>query len=274
MLVNLNQIFNEYPDKCIAAFNVFGYEDSVAVIRAAERLKVPVVLMANKVAVSHMPIPVLASFMTKMAQMSHVPVCVHLDHSENVEDIICAIESGFTSVMFDGSQLPFEKNARLTRSVVEIAHPSNVSVEAEIGSVGYTDPSIFAENVYTEPKEALQFYEETHADAIAVSVGTIHRQTIQNAQIQYDRLDNIRNTVDVPLVIHGSSSVKDNDLTLLAHHGVKKINLGTCLRLVFGNTLRKVINEDPNIFDRIEMFKKCIPAVEEEAANKIKLLNA
>ena len=91
--------------------------------------------------------------------------------------------------------------------------------------------------MYTEPKEALQFYEETHADAIAVSVGTIHRQTIQNAQIQYDRLDNIRNTVDVPLVIHGSSSVKDNDLTLLAHHGVKKINLGTCLRLVFGNTL-------------------------------------
>ena len=274
MLVNLNQIFEKYPDKCIAAFNVFGYEDSLAVIEAAEDLNVPVVLMANKVAVAHMPIPVIASLLTKMAELSHVPVCVHLDHSENIEDIICAIENGFTSVMFDGSQLPFEKNARLTRSVVEIAHPSNVSVEAEIGSVGYTDPSIFTKNVYTEPEEALQFYNETNADAVAVSVGTIHRQTVQNAVIQYERLDSIRKAVHVPLVIHGSSSVKDDDLTLLAHHGVKKINLGTCLRMVFGNTLRKTIEDDPKIFDRIEMFKKCIPAVKEEAKNKITLLNA
>lgn len=274
MLVNLNQIFSEYPQKCVAGFNVFGFEDAQAVIDAAEELKDPVILMANKVAIDHTPIPIIAPLLLAMAKRANVPVCVHLDHSTSIGDISLAIECGFTSVMFDGSQLPYAENVRLTRAACALAHSQGVSVEAEIGSVGYSDSAVFAKTVYTEPDEALKFYNDTLVDAMAVSVGTLHRQVVQDAHLQFDRLDKIHAAVNVPLVIHGSTSVKNDELTMLAKHGVKKINLGTCLRLKFGNTLRQILAEDDKIFDRVEMFKKCMPAVYEEALLKMRLLDA
>lgn len=274
MIVSLKDIFNQYPNKCAAAFNVHGYEDARAVIDAAESLGDPVILMTNKAAVEYMTVPVLASLLREMADKSAVPVCVHLDHATELENIHKAVECGYTSVMFDGSQLPYEKNAELTACVCDMAHPYGVSVEAEIGSVGYTDPAIAAKTVYTEPWEAEKFYADTGVDALAVSVGTVHRQVVQDAKLQFERLDAIRAATKVPLVIHGSTSVRDNELTLLAKHGVKKINLGTCLRLRFGSELRHVLAEDDKIFDRLEMFRRVLPAVEEEARKKMRLLDA
>lgn len=274
MIVSLKDIFNDYPNKCVAAFNVHGYEDARAVIDAAESLGDPVILMTNKAAVAYMTIPVLASLLLEMADKATVPVCIHLDHATELDSIRKAVECGYTSVMFDGSQLPYEQNVELTGRVCDIAHPHDVSVEAEIGSVGYTDPAIAAQTVYTEPWEAERFHADTGADALAVSVGTVHRQVVQDAKLQFERLDAIRAATKVPLVIHGSSSVRDNELTMLARHGVKKINLGTCLRLCFGRELRRVLEEDSKIFDRLEMFRKVLPAVEEEARKKMLLLDA
>ena len=257
----------------MAAFNVHGFEDARAVISAAEKLNEPVILMTNKPAVDYMTIPVLAVLLLKMAKDAKVPVCIHLDHSTSVDDVREAVECGYTSVMIDGSQFPYEENVEITRLVCQIAHAKGVDVEAEIGSVGYSDPSIPNKTIYTEPWEAVKFYEDTGLDAMAVSVGTVHRRTVQDAKLQFDRLDRIRAAVDVPLVIHGSSSVKDHELTMLAQHGVRKINLGTCLRLRFGMELRRIINEDPSIFDRLDMFRQVLPAVEEEAMKKMLLLD-
>lgn len=274
MLQTLREII-KYEDAAghgAAAFNVFGYEDAAAVISAAEQERRSVILMANKDAINHMPPEILGPLLINLAQRSSTPVGVHLDHATDLSVIRAAIDAGFTSVMFDGSQLSFEENAELTKQVVAIAEKKGVSVEAEIGAVGYSDPAISFQSAYTEPEDARAFVDATHVDALAVAVGTVHRMLRQTACLQFDRLLRIRGAVAVPLVIHGSSGVADGDLTKLVAYGAKKINLGTTLRLAFGQELRRQFDEDPAAYDRIKLFPRCMAAVQEKALEKIRLI--
>ena len=275
MLNNLKEVIDiAANENCgLAAFNVFGYEDAKAVIMAAEALNRPVALMANKDAIGHMGVRMIGMIMREAASQAKVPVCVHLDHATQLEVITEAVDSGFTSVMFDGSQLPFDENVRITRQVVAMAHGKNISVEAEIGAVGYSDKSIAFKARYTEPEEAKAFYDATQVDALAVAVGTVHRMEEQGVSLQFERLRQIAQVVPVPLVIHGSTGVADGDLTRLVQSGARKINLGTTLRMAFGNALRQQFEEDPHVFDRICLYKRCMEAVQEKAAEKIKLLS-
>jgi len=272
MLVTLNEILKE--KKTVAAFNVYGYEDAAAVIRGAEELECPVILMTNKDAVSFIPIEVIGPMLVHMAEVSMVPVCVHLDHSRSLEDIERAIAAGYTSVMFDGSQLPVEENISISKEVVRLAHEAGVSVEAEIGSVGYSDPSIQAKSIYTDPAEAAEFAEKTGVDALAVAVGTVHRMEIQEARLDFALLEEIRSRVKLPLVIHGSSGVKDDDIVRLCEAGVNKINFGTSLRMAFGNTLRQTMAAQPKQFDRLKLFVPSMEAVAERAKDKMRLTGA
>ncbi|MFZ5967555.1 MAG: class II fructose-bisphosphate aldolase [Bacillota bacterium] len=274
MLVNLNKALEGIAEKkcAIPGFNVFGYEDAIAVVRAAEELNAPVILMTNKVAVSHMPIEYLADLLCSIADDAKVPVCVHLDHATECDLVSRAIKSGFTSVMYDGSQLPLRENIRNTKEIVEFAHTCGVSVEAEIGSVGYNAPDVQAKAVYTDPEEARIFAEETGVDALAVAVGTLHRMETQEAVIQFDRLEAIQKLVDIPLVIHGSTGITDTDLQKLITYRVAKVNIGTALRMAFGKALREEMNKNPNEFDRIKLFKTPMLKVQEEAKKKMELL--
>lgn len=276
MLVTLNEILKEASnsDYAIAGFNVFGYEDAVMVVEAAEELNVPVILMTNRDAVVHMPIKILGSILTDLAREAKVPVCVHLDHGKSVEEAVEAIKAGFSSVMYDGSQLPLEENIRKTKEIADIAHHFGVSIEGEIGSVGYSDPSIKAKAMYTVPEEAKRFVEETGVDAVAVAIGTLHRMQAQEANIQYDRLEEIEKLVNVPLVIHGSTGVKDEDLSRMSKHRVGKVNIGTALRMTFGNTLRDEMNNKPKEFDRIKFFKRPMIEVKNKAKEKMIILGA
>ncbi|QZY56043.1 class II fructose-bisphosphate aldolase [Crassaminicella profunda] len=274
MLVNLNEVLKGVAksDFAIPGFNVFGYEDAVAVVRAAEELNTPVILMTNKVAVSHMPIEILAKILCSVAESAKVPVCVHLDHATEFDLIAQAIKAGYTSVMFDGSQLPFEENIEKTKEVVKLAHPCNVTVEAEIGAVGYSDPALNVNARYTEPEEAKTFAEKTGVDALAVAIGTLHRMETQGAEIQYDRLEAIEKLTDTPLVIHGSTGIKDEDLRRIAKYSVAKVNIGTALRMVFGNTMREEMNNNPEEFDRINLFQRSMIEVQKEVKKKMELL--
>ncbi len=270
MLVTLKEILTH---QCaVAAFNVFGYEDAISVVRAAEALGHPVILMTNKDAVNFIPIELIGPMLVTMARSASVPVCVHLDHSRDFADIQRAVAAGYTSVMYDGSQLPYEENLRNTQEVVAFAHAHGVSVEAEIGSVGYSDPAMPAKAEYTDPDQAVQFAAETQVDALAVAVGTVHRMKIQEAKIDFQLLADIRNRVDIPLVIHGSSGVKDADISRMCEVGAKKINLGTTLRMVFGNTLRKTLADMPDEFDRLKFFPASMKAVAEKATEKMVLM--
>lgn len=276
MLVTLNEILKDAADNNYAAagFNVFGYEDAAMVIEAAEELNIPVILMTNRDAVVHMPVRILGSILTNLAKEAKIPVCVHLDHGKSLEEIVAAIKAGFSSVMYDGSQLPLEENIKNTKEATEIAHHFGVSIEGEIGSVGYSDPSIGAKAMYTIPEEAKCFVEETGVDAVAVAIGTLHRMQAQEANIQYDRLVEIEKLVDTPLVIHGSTGVKDEDLRRLSKHRVGKVNIGTALRMAFGNTLREEINNKPQEFDRIKFFKKPMIELKRVAKEKMIILGA
>ena len=273
MLANMNQIFDFWGDKgAVAGFNVFGYEDAVAVVRAAERLNCPVMLMTNRDCVRHMPLRYIGPLLRTIAIESKVPVSVHLDHSASVDHAMTAIEVGFNSVMFDGSQLPMEENVSETARLLEFAHQRNVSVEAEIGSVGYDDPTITAKARLTTPDDVTTFLGGAPVDALAVAVGTVHRMVTQTANIDFDLLGKICEKTDTPIVIHGSSGVPDDQLRKLALAGAKKINIGTNLRLAFGNTLRSQMENDPKVFDRLVLFKGCMEAVEEAALHKMELL--
>lgn len=272
MLCNLNELIAMAAQNHhgLAAFNVYDYEDAKAVVNAAEKTGRPVVLMTNKLAVSHMDMSVLAGIMINVAESTSAPVGVHLDHATDLRVIKQALDLGYSSVMFDGSQLPFAENVKLTRAVVEMAHPYGASVEAEIGAVGYSDKTIKFSARLTDPDEAKQFAYETGTDALAVAVGTVHRMETQGVSLQFDLLSEIHNLIpDVPLVIHGATGVSDSDLRKLIEAGASKINIGTSLRLKYGEQLRKQFEEDSHVFDRIVMYEKCAPHVEQLVMDKI-----
>lgn len=275
MLYNLQDILQIGDSKgyAIAAFNVYGYEDSAAVIEGAEELEKPVILMANKSAIEHMSVEIIGDIMIKLGKKSKVPVCVHLDHATSIESIKDAIDAGFTSVMFDGSQLPFDENVTRTKEIVTIAHPKKIGVEGEIGAVGYNEFVTDFTPMYTEPDEAKKFSELTDVDALAVAIGTVHHMVTQNACIQFERLKKIKELVATPLAIHGCTGVSDEDLVKLVKCGARKINLGTALRLAFGKTLRQEFEKNPEEFDRIKLMEKPIAAVKETAKQKIRLLS-
>lgn len=274
MLVHLKTLVDEAVNQpyAVPAFNVFGYEDTQAVIQAAEQLGAPVILAVNVVALKHMPLNYLAPILLQAAMEASVPVCVHLDHGQSYDSIKIAIDHGFTSVMFDGSQLAMKDNIRQTAAIVRLARTYGVSVEAEIGSVGYSDPSIPMKHEFSNPDDVQLFVNETGIDAVAVSVGTLHRMEVQGAQIQFDLLHEIQKKVNIPLVIHGCTGVPDNELPRLVTYRVGKVNIGTALRMAFGHSLRQEIIDNPDMFDRIQLFQKPMEAVKATAIQKFQHL--
>ena len=251
-------------NQIIAGFNVFGYEDALAVIHAAQRVNAPVLLMVNRDARERMEIEHWAALLGSLADAASVPVGIHLDHCTQPDIIPRAIASGFTSVMYDGSKLPSEQNLQTSETLAQLAHEKNVLLEVELGTVPYNDKGE-TQICLTDPEEAKRMQAETNADWLAVSVGNIHRLTGQKVHISFPVLQTIEQACTLPLVIHGSSGIVEEELQQLRHTHVGKMNFGTVLRQAFGNTLRKEMQENPNEFDRLKLFAKPIEQVEQKA---------
>lgn len=274
MLVNLNNMVKDAMNQnyIIAGFNVFGYEDARAVIEGAEEKGAPVVLLTHKAARDYMPIEYTASLFKTMAEKARIPVCLQLEHAKDFSLIEKAINLGYTSVMYDGSQLPLEENIENTKKVIQLAHSFDVSVEAEIGSVAYED--IYQDNasIYTSPEDAEKFVNETKVDALAIAIGTVHRQQKQSAQIQYKRLSEIEKVTNTPLVLHGSSGISHEDLNKLSKTNISKVNIGTALRVAFGNALKEEVLDENHLYNRKDLFKSPIQAVKETVIQKLSAL--
>ena len=251
----------------IAGFNVFGYEDAGAVVRAAERANVPVLLMVNRDARRDLAIEHWGALLNSMAAAAKVPVGAHLDHCNEEDMIRRAINCGFTSVMFDGSKMPFVENLRLTKMLAKEAHAKGVFIEGELGNVPYSDLGKTDVRM-TDPAEARMLQEETELDWLAVAVGNIHRLVDRKVPIHFDVLHSIQEQCSLPLVIHGSSGIYDEDMQKLKLEKIGKMNLGTSLRKIFGDTLRAEMNDRPEEFDRQKLMKRSVENVE-EAAYKI-----
>ncbi|MDA8904909.1 class II fructose-bisphosphate aldolase [Candidatus Thioglobus sp.] len=274
MITNLKDILTPAQDKnyAVACFNVFGYEDARAVVDSAEARNASVILSINLDMRQFMTMEEIIGMLRPMAEKSKAPVCLHLDHTYEVDAVKEAIDVGFTSVMFDGSQLPISENISLIRDVVDYARPKEVSVEAEVGSVPYASGRDHIKSALTEVVDALKMEQQGEPDALAISIGNVHRLESGTVEIDLERFNELEKALNLPLVIHGTSGLEDKDIQMLSLRQVAKFNVGTVLRKSFGNSLRSTLESDPELFDRITMMKKVIPELRATAAKVISLL--
>jgi len=254
----------------IAGLVVLGWEDALAYVGAAEETGVPIILQAGPGCRKHTPVPVLGKMFRHLAEQASVPVVCHIDHAHSVDECLEGIDNGFTSVMFDGSRLDIAANIETTAKIVKAAHGAGVSVEGEVGFVGYADG---AASAVTDPEEAARFERESGADALAVSVGNVHLQTERTAGIDLEALRAIEAVTTIPLVLHGGSGIPVDVRQKLAHTTrVSKFNIGTELRMAFGAALRHSIEDNPDSFDRIALLAPVVPALREVACAVINQL--
>lgn len=274
MIVNLQTILG--PARAdgygVACFNVFGFEDARAVVQAAEAAFAPVILAANLDFVRFMPLELIAQTLRHAADGATVPVCLHLDHTYEKATVLRAVDLGFTSVMFDGSQLPVRENLAITNEIAAYAHERGVSVEAEVGSVPYAEGRDHIRSEVTTIDQARTFGEDGRMDALAISVGNVHRLTSPGVAIDFDRLAAISTLVDVPLVIHGTTGIYRDDLRALARTQVSKFNIGTSLRQAFGAGIRRSIEQD--VYDRLTMMASAMEAMRITATDWFDLLGS
>ena len=256
----------------VACFNVFGFEDSKAVLEAAEARNASVILSINLDMREFMTMEQIIGMLRPMADSSKAPVCLHLDHTYEVDVVKQAIDTGFTSVMFDGSQLPISENIAHIRDVVSYAHPKGVSVEAEVGSVPYATGRNHIKSALTDVSDALAMENQGCPDALAISIGNVHRLENGSVEIDLERFKELEEALTIPLVIHGASGLEDKDIKMLSKRHVTKFNVGTVLRKRFGSSLRATLESNPELFDRITIMQKVIPDLKETATKIIDLL--
>ncbi|MER5711640.1 class II fructose-bisphosphate aldolase [Streptomyces sp. NPDC002122] len=254
----------------VGAFNVVQLEHAEAIVDGAHRADLPVILQISENTVRyHGSLAPIGRAALALAEEATVPVAVHLDHAESEDLVREAVRLGFTSVMFDASRLPFERNVAVTRAVTEYGHRADVLVEAELGEVGGKDGA-HAPGVRTDPDEAREFAAATAVDCLAVAVGSSHAMATRDAELDFGLIARLRGGVGVPLVLHGSSGVSDADLARAVRAGVTKVNVSTHLNGIFSRTVRRELDRLPMVSDSRKYIG---PAREAVAAEVARLLN-
>ena len=220
----------------VGAFNCLSVENVMGAVAAAEELHSPIILQLAEVQFPEAPMELMAPVFLWAARNAKVPVAVHLDHGRSIETCIRAVREGFTSVMFDGAELPFEENAEQTRLVVRLAHAAGVDVEAELGRVGDTGfggegTAAAAADVFTDVEESARFIARTGTDALAIAIGNLHGRYTATPRLNIARLREIHARNAVPLVLHGGSGTSEEDFKACIRNGICKINVATAIQI-------------------------------------------
>jgi fructose-bisphosphate aldolase class II len=283
----------------VGAFNINNLESLLAVAEAAAEEKSPVIVAVTPSAIKYAGLPYLTRIVKTAAESAPVPMSLHLDHGENFETVSKCIEAGFTSVMIDGSFLKLEENVALTKQVINLAHPKGVTVEAELGRLAGVEESTVEEKeaILTDPNTAEEFIEKTGVDALAVAIGTSHGAYKFKAEpkLDFERLQLIRKKVNIPLVLHGASSVPqgiiekavkygaelagarglpEEHIQRAIANGIAKINIDTDLRLAFTATIREFLANSPKEFDPRKILGPAKEAMKEVVKGKMRLFGS
>lgn len=247
MLVTLNEILNMAKEQncAVGAFNTPNLECITAVLNAAEKLNVPVILSHAELHEDAAPLAVIGPVMVQAAKAAKVPVCVHLDHCENLDYMVQALEMGFNGVMYDGSTLPHEENVANTKKAVELARKYGADVEAELGRMPSREGGETEADgpVYTDPDLAVEFCRETGIDALAPSFGTAHGVYKSKPVLDLERVKVISELTGLPLVMHGGSGVSDEDYRVAIRNGIRKVNYYTYMAKAGVAAVREMLEQ-------------------------------
>ena len=252
----------------IAGLVVLGWEDALAFTQAADETGIPIILQAGPSCRAHTPVPILGKMFRYLAEQTKTNICCHIDHGYSLRECKEGIDSGFTSVMYDGSKLSLKKNINNTAKIAKLTKSYSVSLEGEVGIVGFHKGKI---SEGTNLEEAKIFASESGVDAMAISVGNTHLQTSKIARININKIKEIQRVAKIPLVLHGSSGISYKMRKKIASNtNVAKFNIGTELRMVAGNSLRKNIHDNIKCFDRLQLLQPTIIKIKNQTKKIIK----
>lgn len=261
----------------VGAFNCNNMEIVQAITEAAEAERAPVIMQASQGAIKYAGLGYIVAMAREAASRASVPIALHLDHGTDFNQVMLCIRHGFTSVMIDGSRYPLEQNIAITRKVLEVARAVGVSVEGELGRIRGTEDEIKVserEAFFTDPEEAAIYVRETGVDALAPSIGTAHGQYRGRPELDFERLDKIRRLTGIPLVLHGSSGVPDEDIRKAITLGVRKVNIDTNIREAFVAALRQAAADNPREIDPRKLLGPARAAAVEIIREKIRLFGS
>lgn len=265
----------------VGAFNANNMEIIQAIVEASEEERAPVIIQASQGAIKYAGLDMIVAMVRSIAEKTSIPIALHLDHGTDYFQNILCLRAGFTSLMYDGSALPFDENVAMTKKVVEMAHVCNIPVEAEIGQVGKMDtsdePGVAREKIkefMAKPEDAEKFVQMTKVDILAPAVGTIHGCREPIAKLDIPRIEKIRDLTGVPLVLHGASGASDEELKKGIAAGICKVNIDTRIRMAFTNTIRKILTENPEEIDPRKALKPAMEAAKEVIKGRIKILGS
>ncbi len=256
----------------VGSFNILSIQMILGVIEAAQEERSPVIMAFGDIHSKFIPFPIIFPLMVKMAKNAKVPVAVILDHGMSFQSNMDALKWGVSGVMYDGSSLPYDQNVKKTKEIVKVAHAFGVSVEAEIGHVAMEEANpdregyIKEDHIYTDPKEAVKFINDTNVDALAISIGTAHGICLEKPELDFDRLAEINQVSKVPLVLHGGSGVSDKDFRKCVKNGISKINYFSRT----SNSIAKAVKKKLNRIQGEVYYQDIVPVILDSCKAKIK----
>jgi len=273
-LVNMRDLIRQADEAGVAcgAFNVANMEIIMGVIKAAEETNTPVIMQIAEKRLPHSPLGLIGPMMVAAAKQAKVDVAVHFDHGLSMDLIRQALDMGFTSVMFDGSSMPFHGNVMKTQRVVELAKQYDAAVECEIGVVGGNEGGTYEHKIkYTDPMDAKKFSEVTGADAMAVAIGNAHGVYKEEPNLRFDILRQVKQKSALPLVLHGGSGISDADFQEAIRCGIRKVNIGTASFMACMNYAKDYLNTDAA--DYFGMSDAMVEGVYENVKHHIDVFN-
>ncbi|GIE95438.1 ketose-bisphosphate aldolase [Paractinoplanes rishiriensis] len=262
----------------VPAFNISDWAMFQGIVEISEEKNAPLIVGIHPDEVRHIGREMITGIVERSHRAS-VPVAIHWDHGATYEQILQAVQFGFTSVMIDGSLKPFEENVAISKKVTDSAHVLGLSVEAELGTIGANDSYAeagAAEIIYTDPDDAVTFVELTGVDSLAVAIGTFHGfyPAHLKPELKLDLLKEIKSRVQIPLVLHGGSNNPDDEIAEASRIGINKINISTDIKVAYHNRMREVLGNDPKVREPNAIQPACIEAMQVVAAQKIDLFGA